>query len=338
MHGGQRFAVDRTDKLTVDYLDYRRKHFSILMRQIVFALFMQAIASTVLLGLGGWLVISQELTLGQLVAAELIVTVIVGAFAKLGKHMESYYDLMASVDKVGNLLDLPMEQPGGHVQIDAAGPARIEMKGVSVAVEGHVIVDNFSGVAAEGGMTLVSGRAGSGKSLLLDAIASRRKILSGTVEIDGHDISQLDHETLRQQIGFARDVEVFHGSLAENVHLYRPQIRSNDVRDALQLVGLLDEVRGLSEGLDTILDSDAKPLSRTQALRLMIARAIVGRPRILILDGTLDSLPDGVGYELMDRLTEQPQPWSLIVASGRQSIRNQASEKWDLGSQKLSGV
>lgn len=338
MHGGQRYAVDRTDKLTVDYLDYRRKHFSVLMRQIVFALFMQAIASTVLLGLGGWLVISKELTLGQLVAAELIVTVIVGAFAKLGKHMESYYDLMASVDKVGNLLDLPMEHPGGHVQIDAAGPARIELKGVSIGVEGHTIVNEFSGTIAVGGTTLVSGGAGSGKSLLMDVLSSRRKILAGAIEIDGHDITQLDHETLRQQIGFARDVEIFHGTLAENVHLYRPQIRSNDVRDALQFVGLLDEVRHLPEGADTVLDSDAKPLSRTQALRLMIARAIVGRPRILMIDGTLDGLPDGVSFELMERLTEQPQPWSLILASGRQVIRSQAAEIWDLGNHKLSGV
>ena len=89
---------------------------------------MQAVASTVLLGLGGWLVISGELTLGQLVAAELIVTVVVGAFAKLGKHMESYYDMLASVDKIGVLLDLPIEHQGGPVQVDLAGPAAVDAR------------------------------------------------------------------------------------------------------------------------------------------------------------------------------------------------------------------
>jgi ABC-type bacteriocin/lantibiotic exporter with double-glycine peptidase domain len=91
--GSAQFALERADHLIFDYLTARASHFRILMRQIVFALGMQAVASTVLLGLGGWLVISAQLTLGQLVAAELIVAVIVGSFAKLGKHMESFYDV-----------------------------------------------------------------------------------------------------------------------------------------------------------------------------------------------------------------------------------------------------
>ena len=86
--GGTDLALERTDRLVHEYLEARQKHFRILMRQILFALGLQAVASTALLGIGGWLVVDGQLTLGQLVAAELIVTVIVRAFAKLGKHME----------------------------------------------------------------------------------------------------------------------------------------------------------------------------------------------------------------------------------------------------------
>ncbi len=330
MHGGQRFAIDRVDKLAVEYHDYRRKHFRILMRQVSFALGMQAVASTVLLGLGGWLVVSGELTLGQLVAAELIVSVVVGSFAKVGKHLESYYDLLASVGKIGDLLDLPMERPGGPVQVDAAGPARIDIHGVSVAVGGKTIVTSWSGTAACGGLTVLWGAGGCGKSLMLDAIATRRPCVTGHIDIDGNELTQLDVETLRQQIGFSRDCEVFHGTIAENVHLYRPHIRVHDVRDALKLVGLIDEVRSLSEGLDTELTTHGAPLSRSQALRLMIARAIVGRPRVLILDGTLDSLPDAAAEKILDRLTEQPQPWTLLVATGRDAIRARADTVWEM--------
>ena len=100
MDGGSDLALERADRLVHEYLDARQNHFRILMRQIVFALGLQAVASTALLGIGGWLVIDGQLTLGQLVAAELIVTVIVRAFAKLGKHMESFYDLAAAADNL----------------------------------------------------------------------------------------------------------------------------------------------------------------------------------------------------------------------------------------------
>jgi putative ABC transport system ATP-binding protein len=102
--GGSEFALERSDRMIHDYLSARKKHFRILMRQILFALGLQALASTALLGIGGWLVVSGELTLGQLVAAELIVAVIVGSVAKLGKHMESFYDLLAAVDKLGHFV------------------------------------------------------------------------------------------------------------------------------------------------------------------------------------------------------------------------------------------
>ena len=108
LDGGAEYAAECADRMSVDYLKARRARFKILMRQVFALLFMQALASTGLLALGGWLVIERQLTLGQLVAAELIVTVIVSSLAKLGKHLESFYDLLASVDKLGVLFDLPI--------------------------------------------------------------------------------------------------------------------------------------------------------------------------------------------------------------------------------------
>ena len=109
MHSGGQFALDRRINWPSNSSMPGSAHFRILMRQILFALGLQAVAATALLGLGGWLVIRGELTLGQLVAAELIVAAIVGSFAKLGKHLENFYDLLASVEKLGHLFDLPTE-------------------------------------------------------------------------------------------------------------------------------------------------------------------------------------------------------------------------------------
>ena len=129
LHSGPQFAMGRADQLAIEWLDARRKHFRVVIRQMIFALGLQAIASTVLLGLGGWLVITGELTLGQLVAAELIVMMIVGSFTKLGKHLESFYDLLASVDKLGALFDLPIEPHDDMFHLAKGTPAAVTLRG-----------------------------------------------------------------------------------------------------------------------------------------------------------------------------------------------------------------
>ena len=110
--GAQAWAFERSDLLAGNYLRARRGHFRIVFGQVVSALVLQVVASTALLTIGGLLVMQGSLTLGQLVAAELIVTVVVNAVAKMGKHVEGFYDLMAAVGKVGVLLDLPIEPRG----------------------------------------------------------------------------------------------------------------------------------------------------------------------------------------------------------------------------------
>jgi putative ABC transport system ATP-binding protein len=98
---GGALALDRADALAGDYVAARARHYRVVWRQTLFALLLEALGSTVLLSLGGWLVINRQLTLGQLVAGELIVTLVLAALSKVGKYVEIFYDLQASLDKLG---------------------------------------------------------------------------------------------------------------------------------------------------------------------------------------------------------------------------------------------
>ena len=182
--GGSEFALERADRVIHDYLFARKKHFRILMQQILFALGLQALASTALLGIGGWLVVSGELTLGQLVAAELIVAVIVGSVAKLGKHMESFYDLLAAVDKLGHLFDLGIERTDGVLTAPTSGPACVELTHLCFSPRSSASV-NWKFEAGES--VAIVGNAGSGKSRLCDVIYGLRLAESGHLAIDGSD-------------------------------------------------------------------------------------------------------------------------------------------------------
>ena len=319
--GGAEFALERADRLIHGYLIARKKHFRIVLRQVLFALGLQAVASTVLLGLGGWLVVSGELTLGQLVAAELIVTVIVGSFAKFGKHMESFYDLLASVDKLGVLFDLRTERQDGMLAINRSAPARLALSGATYAWPGQpAVIDGLDTSIEMGDSVAVLGGAGTGKSTLLDLIYGLRCPTAGHIEIDGFDPRDLRPDVLRSRIAMARGGEVFHATVAENIHLHREGITATDVREALNQVGLLDPVLRLGDGSETMLTSEGAPLSDNQCRMLSIARAAIGRPGLLLIDGTLD----GLGDEDLDRclsfLLHSDRPWTLMVATSRQDI------------------
>lgn len=337
--GGTDLALERTDRLVHEYLEARQKHFRILMRQIVFALGLQAVASTALLGIGGWLVVSGQLTLGQLVAAELIVTVIVRAFAKLGKHMESFYDLLAAVDKLGALFDLPTEKHDGIMEINVDGPARLDVG----AIEHERSADRkhlhkaVSFSAGPGTSVAVLGSSGSGKSTLLDLIYGLRVPTSGHVTVDGFDPQDLRSDVLRSNVAIVRRAEIFHGTLEENVHLHRSTVTSADVRHALEQFGLYDQVLRLPDGFDTKLNGDGVPLSGTQVDMLCLARATAGKPRLLLIDGLLDSLSDEELELAMSSLLHVDRRWTLVIATGRKSIAERCDQNVKMQSGRKTG-
>ena len=329
--GGTALALERADRLVHEYLEARQKHFGILMRQIVFALALQAVASTALLGIGGFLVIDGQLTLGQLVAAELIVTVIVSAFAKLGKHMESFYDLLASVDKLGALFDIPTEHNDGVMDFTSTEPARLQLQEVKYAGKtGGKLADPVDARIASGETCALLGPSGSGKSTLLDMIYGLRIPTAGHITIDDFDPHDLRPDVLRSQVALVRRSEIFHGTLEENVHLHRPDVTSADVRHATDSLGLYDQVLRLPNGFDTRLDGAGSPLSGSQRDLLALARAIAGNPRLLLIDGVFDSLSDEELDLAVSFILSPDRDWTVVLSTGRLSIAERCTQIIDL--------
>lgn len=311
---GGRLALDRADQLSDAYIRTRKRHFSVIWRQTLFALLLEAVGGTVLLGLGGWLVINRQLTLGQLVASELIVTLVLTALSKIGKYVEIFYDLQATLDKLGVLDRLPPEPDDGEplpnsgrpmevvVELTGrpGGPRRLELEsGERVAIVGP-----------------------TGKTPLLETLALLRLPRQGLLEYDGIDARQLDRPAARRQIAFLGRPEVFAGTLAENVRVGRGDVSAADIRRAFDAVCLTDRVARLPDGLETALAPDGRPLSNNEIGRLAVARAIVGRPRLLLLDGSLDGLDLESCPELLDTLFDPAAPWTLVVATARDDIRS----------------
>jgi putative ABC transport system ATP-binding protein len=333
LSGGTRLARTRADQLAVEYLSARRAHFRVVYRQLIGALVVQALASGAVLGLGGWLVIERQLTLGQLVAAELIVTAVVASFTKLGKHLETSYDLLAAIDKVNHLVTLPQESSGPETRPPAGAARRARVTAHELEFtypDGITAVSGVSLTLDAGERIAIAGGSGSGRSTLVELLAGVREPTGGRVEHDGVDAQDLHRDLLRKQVAIVRRGEWVSGTIAENVSFGRPEIDPTDVREALAAVGLLDEVAALPEGLRTVLRRNGAPLSQGQAIRLSIARAIAGAPAFLVIDGALDALDRDTRRVVAEALFRQGAPWTLAVVTADPEVRERCDRSYVL--------
>jgi ABC-type bacteriocin/lantibiotic exporter with double-glycine peptidase domain len=283
---------------------------------------LEAVGSTVLLGLGGWLVISRQLTLGQLVAGELIVALVLTAISKSGKYLEIFYDLQASLDKLGVIEELPLEPAEGERLPDCDEPmkvvAEIHRNGRTKRLE-----------AQPGQRIAVTGASGCGKTFLLETLALLRVPREGLLEFDGIDARSLNRAAARLRIALVGRAETFAGTVAENIRVGRDELTAADVREALQMVGLHDRIARLPQGVATPLGSDGLPLSPNEILRLSVGRALAGRPRLLLIDGLLDGLDMHDCPELVASLFVRDTPWTLVVVTARDAITNSCDSTVD---------
>lgn len=311
---GTDWAAARTDLLAHAYLASKRAHYRVLLRQTIGSLSLYAIASTALLAIGGYLVINGQLTLGQLVAAELIVSSVLASLIKFGKQLEGFYDLMAGVDKIGHLLDLPLERRAGSAPV-AEGPAALVLQNVSFNYGAkQPVLRGFDCKLQPGECVAILGGHGSGKSTLAQLLTGLRQPSGGRLELDGVEIGAWRLDALRRRVALVSRLEIVEDSLLENLRCGRDDISIEQAHAALTTVGLSEELALLPEALSDIeLGPNGAPLSYAQALRLLLARAQLSQPGLLIVDGILDEMEDSLRTRIAKQLCDAQAPWTLLV-------------------------
>ena len=160
-----------------------------------------------------------------------------------------------------------------------------------------------------------------GKTQLLEYLALLRVPPAGLLTFDGLDARSLDRAQTRLQLAYLGQAETFADTVAENIRVGRSDLTAQDVRRALEMVGLASTVARLPQGVGTPLASDGLPLSANDVSRLSIARAIVGRPRLLLINGMLDRLDLRSSPELIESLFDRSAPWTLVIVTARDDIQ-----------------
>jgi putative ABC transport system ATP-binding protein len=329
--GGYELASERADQLTRAFLNARSSHFRVLFRQISGLLFLEVVASSALLMVGGWLVLRMQLTIGQLVASELIVSAIVASLAKLAKKFEAWYDALAAVDKLGHLIDIEIETESGDMPRLSGDGASVSVANAAYAYpNGHEVFCKVSFEVPAGGRAALMGSQGSGCSTMLDVLLGLRYPTSGHISIAGFDLRSWYLEELRSSVMLIRSQDIVNGTIAENIRLGSPGIGLDEVQCALRDVGLLEDVMAQPQGMHTPLVTGGLPLSSRQRTRLLLARALVLKPRLLLLDDVFDGMDRSSMDELTAVILDPSRPWTVIIATRDPLVAAKCSQQIDL--------
>ncbi|MGZ8094610.1 MAG: peptidase domain-containing ABC transporter [Methylosarcina sp.] len=310
---GENFMNAQSKRIAEDYLQSCINHFRVLSRQNMGALILHTLANTALLAMGGWMVIERQLSLGQLIAAELVVGAMIYGLTRLGKTLDNFYELVASLDKIGYLQDLPQETGKGNSPKPSEHAYQVDIQQLTVASGPQTdTIDDLNLHLAPGDRLVIS--EGAERGTLLDVLFGMRNSISGRITLDQWDLRDMSLGAMRDSIGLVRYAEVLDISIADNVSIGR-NLPLNEIRAVLDQVGLLDMISMLPEGLNTQLCAHGEPLIGDQQLRLTLARAIAGRPRLLLIDKALDRIDSRCLELILDVLLSANAPWTLIVIS-----------------------
>ena len=340
LSGNTNLAIQKNDDLVDQYLKARENHFKILLLQFSQMIGFKVIVTASLLLIGGALVLNQEMNIGQFVAAEIIILLVIQSVEKLIIGLESLYDVLTSIEKIGQVVDKEIESQDGEKPMFKNG-VTLELDEVSYRVENRKkgIINNISLTLTPTSRILIQGESGAGKSSLLRLISGVIEPTEGNIYINNLSLASLHLNHYRSQLGLSLSDETpFEGSIRDNLVFGNRQIEETIIFEALDTVGLNQFLKEQPNGLETVLYPEGKQMSYTIAKKIILARAIIKQPRIMILEDPLDQFNLEETTKIIRYLTDAKRPWALIVVSSKKSWKAQCKQTITLEKGEIKSI
>jgi ABC-type bacteriocin/lantibiotic exporter with double-glycine peptidase domain len=317
--GKTELPLIKTNTSVQKYIDARDNHFKILKSQYILMVIFKVLVASGLLIAGSFLVIEQQMNIGQFVAAEIIILMVINAVEKLIFSLETIYDVLTSLEKVGQVTDLELENTSGEELVSSENniPMRIDLKDVcfSYPEQKTIVLNNINLSLNPGEKLLIRGDGDSGKTTLLYLLAGLYKAKKGALSYDDLPIGNYNPSSLRSQIGDCFvDEMLFEATVLENITMGRENASLENVKWAISNLGLTDFIQSLPQGYNTIIHSQGQHFSQSVQDRLILARGIADKPRLLLVKDFFTSLAPEERENIVNFLTDSPY-WTLIVAS-----------------------
>ena len=286
-----RYVIEQTDKRLVGFLKARNQHFKQLIKHQIGLYALAALATSLLLGLGGYLIINNQLSLGQLVASEIVLGTLIYGFKRLGALLENYYDLIAAAEKIDFALNLPLEN---NHNLEIENHLLPSVKSIHLQFEGILlqpgVQPTLNAEASPKNPLLLFFKQEDACKNLIESLSGLKETLSTTIIINGIPCTQKSLISLRKHSLLIREPQWFAGTIYQNLVLNHRNVAMDYLYYLLKKLNLLEKVMNCPEGLNTLVHDWQTAFTLSELIQLMIVRAIIDKPRLLIIDRSLDEL------------------------------------------------
>ncbi len=290
--------------------------------------FLEKLMTLGIIGLGALDVFSGEMTIGALVAFNMLAGRVSGPLVQMVTMVHEYQEVALAVQMLGEVMNQAGERDGKRDGLRPELDGNIEFENVSFRYgpEGAPALDNISFTIPAGSVFGIVGRSGSGKTTLTRLIAGLYPIQQGLLRIDGFDSRELDLVHLRKSLGLVlQENFLFRGTVRENITCAKRGATFEEVAQAARLAGADEFIERLPRGFDTMLEENAENLSGGQRQRLAIARALITNPRLLILDEATSALDAESETIIRRNLRRIAEGRTVIIVSHRLSMLSDAN-------------
>lgn len=334
LSGASNLPVKKSNDLVEKYIDHRTQHYRILRGHYIMLIGFKIITIAGLVVLGSILVMNEMISIGQFIASEIVMLLVIQSVEKIIFCIDPIYDTLTAVEKLGSIADIPVTVHTGTSNIPS-GPISVAMNHVQVPET----TLQFTLEISSKNLVAVLGANGSGKSTLINALGTRIHNLTGNISYSGIRDSALNMEALRMRIGeITEDTDIFAGTVRENITLGRPGMNDELIRSTCEDLGFWDELQLLPEGISTQLVPGAANIPRSLALKISIARGVITQPSLLLIDATLVTLTRSERAKIFNYLASELRPWTLVASIPHEDFLKHCQKIIHLEEGQVSGV
>ncbi|MBT0607216.1 peptidase domain-containing ABC transporter [Aequorivita echinoideorum] len=340
LSGKTSLAMDRNDTLTDSYLFEREKHFKVLLVQFSMMVVFKVLVTAGLLLIGGMLVLNQQMNIGQFVAAEIIILLVITSVEKLITGLEIFYDVLTSLEKMGEVVDKELEPQEGINPFQNNGEVNLELKNISFTNHyGNEILKNIDFMVRPQDRIFIDGDPGAGKATFFKILAGLISPTFGSIYINDNSVKGIHPNAYRSVVGLVLPEQLpFEGTIRENICLGNQEIDQDYLNEILKNTRLLKFLKQQPNGLNTILQPDGQEIPRSVSSRIALARAIINKPKILVLKDTLTYFDKDEAKEVAEYLASKDRPWTLIISDSRNHWKRHCNRFYLLKDQTLKPI